>query len=143
LAKPDLPSEKQKLFEAILAAGKLCGFFGFSELEETDRSPCLGFDAGVWADSTQSDVIASIKTKPNQKRPVPRNRTDSHLVAFARVAIVITDDKGPHWKRVLEGEGQVIQWNDLEKILKQEGNVASAIRRMTHQSERKLRIIAK
>lgn len=130
LAKPCLSSEKRKLFEGILAAGSLCGFFGFSELGAPERSPCLGFDAGVWAEHDLSDLFSSIKIKENKKGPVPRNRTDSHLVAFAKVAIVITDDKGPHWNRVPEGEGLVIQWSDLKKILERERNLASAIRRV-------------
>jgi hypothetical protein len=112
----------KSLIVKILAAGDLVGFFGF------DAGPFLGFDQGVWAGEDQCDVIASIKSKANA-RCLPRKRTDAHLVALARDAIVITANANEaHWMRSPKGTGKVIQWNDLEKVLQQWPNLATAMR---------------
>jgi hypothetical protein len=114
--------QARDLIKTILAAGTLVGFFGF------DGGPCLGFDRGIWADQEQCDVIASLKVSQNN-RGLPRKRTDAHLVALGRDAIVITaNSKEAHWKRSINGSGRVIQWDRLREILKKEHNLAAGIR---------------
>jgi hypothetical protein len=129
LSHSDPSPETKELIRKILSTGTLHGFFGFAE-EGATVQPYLGWGAGVWADPSQSDVIASIATKENKNGPIPRNRTDAVLVAFAKDAIVITSDKGAHWRRAPEGAGRVIHWDDLKKVLAEELNLASAIRRI-------------
>lgn len=116
--------EARALIRQILATGNLIGFFGF------DGGPCLGFDLGTWAGKEQCDVIASVNAKDNA-RGLPRKRTDAHLVALARDAIVITANaKEAHWTRSPMGSGQVIQWNDLKNVLQQWPNLAVAMRHL-------------
>ncbi len=116
----------RKLIEQILKAGNLIGFFGWDD----GCGPCLGFDRGVWIGKDQQDVIASVNPKTNA-RGLPRKRTDAHLVAFARDAIVITANVNEsHWMRAPEGAGCVIQWNDLVGILRNMPNLAHAIRHL-------------
>jgi hypothetical protein len=98
--------QARRLIEQSLKTGNFIGFFGF------DDGPCLGFDRGMWAGQDQCDVIASVNTKDNA-RGLPRKRTDAHLVALARDAIVITANANEtHWMRSPKGTGHVIQWND-------------------------------
>jgi hypothetical protein len=112
------------LIEQILKTGNLIGFFGFGE------GPCLGFDQGVWIGKDQLDMIASVNVQVNA-RGLPRKRTDAHLVALARDAIVITANaKESHWTRSPIGSGLVIQWNDLKNALPQRPNLAVALRHL-------------
>jgi hypothetical protein len=112
----------RSLVTKILAAGDLVGFFGF------DGGPFLGFDQGAWAGEDQCNAIASVNAKHNA-RGLPRKRTDAHLVALARDAIVITaNSKEAHWMRSPQGTGTVIQWNDLKEVLHQCPHLATAIR---------------
>jgi hypothetical protein len=114
--------EARTLIKQILATGNLIGFFGFGD------GACLGFDLGIWAGKEQCDVIASVNAKDNA-RGLPRKRTDAHLVALARDAIVITANANEaHWMRSPKGTGTVIQWNDLKNVLQQWPNLATSIR---------------
>jgi hypothetical protein len=118
--------QARELIEQILKTGNLIGFFGWDD----GRGPCLGFDRGVWIGKDQQDVIASVNAKANASG-LPRKRTDGHLVAFARDAIVITANVNEsHWKRAPEGAGCVIQWNDLKGVLRNLPNLADAIRHL-------------
>jgi hypothetical protein len=116
--------QARKLIQQILKTGNLIGFFGF------DDGPCLGFDRGVWAGPDQCDVIASVNARDNA-RGLPRKRTDAHLVALGRDAIVITANANEaHWMRSPKGMGHVIQWNDLKSVLQNQPNMAEAIRHL-------------
>ena len=75
--------EARTVIDQILSSGALIGFFGF------DDGPCLGFDQGIWIGQDQAATIASVNVK-NNARGLPRKRTDAHLVALSRDAIVIT-----------------------------------------------------
>lgn len=73
-------------------------------------------------------MIGLIPTREKPKGPIPRNRTDSILVAFAKYALVLTNDQEAHWKKGPEGKGQVIQWRDFVEVLRSQHNVAKALR---------------
>src|ERR1700683_112678 len=112
------------LIEQMLKAGSLIGFFGFGD------GPCCGFGQGVWIGKDQSDMIASVKVE-NNARGLPRKRTDAHLVALARDAIVITaNTEESHWTRSPTGSGLAIQWRDLKNVLQHQPNLAVAIRHL-------------
>jgi len=99
LHHPSASPEARALAEAILKWGIRVGFFGFEE-------PYLGFDQGVFAEEDQAQVIGSIKTKQNPKGPIPRNRTDSGLVAFAKDLLGLTDNTtDSHWKEPRSAKG--------------------------------------
>jgi hypothetical protein len=82
----NLAAEIRDLHSRILDAGTLLAFFGWGQ------GPWLGWGQGGWAHPSQIDVISSIPTKERNNNPIPQNRTDAHLVALARDAIVITDN---------------------------------------------------
>lgn len=116
--------QARTLIGQILNTGNLIGFFGF------DDGPCLGFDQGTWIGQDQFDTIASVNVKSNP-RGLPRKRTDAHLVALSRDAIVITANANEaHWMRSPKGTGHVIQWNDLKNVLQNRPNLAEAIRHL-------------
>jgi hypothetical protein len=106
-----------------VAAGDI-GLFGF------DGPPFLGFDEGTVASPEQIDVIKSTTLGPPRKATaIPKHRTDSHLVALAQNAIVVTDDnKGSHWKRAPNGTGCPVSWSAFEPALLKHKNVATALR---------------
>jgi hypothetical protein len=112
----------------LLQSGSLRGFFGFGDSTQPVQ-PYLGFDQGIWVDPDQAEAIRSIRTRKNRKGPIPRNRTDGGLVAFAKNALVVTNDRGSHWKQAPQGKGRVIQWVELLVVLRKEGNVAKALRK--------------
>jgi hypothetical protein len=106
----------------ILKEGKRYGFFGFG------GAPCLGLDHGIFAAGDQYEAIDSIKVVENE-RGLPRKRTDAHLVALAKNAIVLTNNrKEGHWRRNPEGPGAVIQISDFTEYWEREHNFASALR---------------
>jgi hypothetical protein len=116
--------QARKLIEQILKTGTLVGFFGF------DDGPCLGFDRGVWAGQDQCDVIASLNAKAKAPHR-PGKRTDAHLVALAQDAIVITANTNEaHWTRSPKGTGNVVQWHDLKNVLRNQPNLAEALRHL-------------
>jgi hypothetical protein len=107
-----------------VAAGDI-GIFGF------DGPPFLGFDEGTLASPEQIDVIASIPLGTQRPTGIPAKRTDSHLVALAQIAIVVTDDnKGSHWKRAPNGTGCLVHWSTLEAPFLKHKNVATALRQI-------------
>jgi hypothetical protein len=119
IARPDLCPKVRRLLTKLLGAGR---FFGF------DGPPFSGLDEGVWASRQQITVIDSITTTARAHKPIPKNRTDAHLVGMAQDEFVITDnfcDK--HWHGPLSGQGRVIFWSKLKGALDQENNLAKAI----------------
>jgi hypothetical protein len=134
IEKATLPSAKM-LAERLIQAGSLRGFFGFGDSTQPNQ-PYLGFDQGVWAEIDQAETIGSIKTRDNPKGPIPRNRTDGGLVAFAKNALVITNDLGTHWKRAPKGRGRVIHWEELHAVLQKEGDLVKALRKFILPEER-------
>lgn len=120
-----LAKEIRDLHAKILDAGTLIGFFGWGPAGQG----YLGWGEGSWPHPSQFAAIGSIPTKPRKNNPIPKNRTDAHMVALARDAVVITNNfREPHWKSAPLGAGRVIMWNDFEAKLIAEGNVALAIR---------------
>jgi hypothetical protein len=116
--------EAKALIKRILLEGTLYGIFGWGGAEYA------GWDEGGWAEEDQRKTLASKEIKQN-KKGLPRIRTDLHLVALAKHDIVITaNTKEGHFRQAPKGKGQVIQWDDFEKVLAQESNVASALRRL-------------
>jgi hypothetical protein len=148
LCSKTLLPEARKLIEKLLTTGIPIGFFGFSELNKKNKGPWAGFGRGVWADEEQREWIRretqahedgkarerkahqECEETKDSESDKPRTRTDRHLIALAKHDIVITNGtKEGHWKRLLKGEGRVIQWVEFKEILLKEDNVASAIRR--------------
>jgi hypothetical protein len=116
--------EARTSIEQILKTGNLIGFFGF------DDGPWLGFGQGMWIGKDQFDMIESVNAQVNA-RGLPRKRTDAHLVALARDAIVITANaKESHWTRSPIGSGLVVQWKELKNVLLQRPNLAVALRHL-------------
>ena len=114
--------QARRMIRSILATGQPVGFFGL------DGGPCLGLDRGMFAGEDQADLIGSLSVRPNQ-RGLPRKRTDAHLVALSRNAIVITANrKEAHWRRTLSGTGRVIQWDHLRGVLRWHHDLAMSIR---------------
>jgi len=106
----------------ILDEGKLYGFFGFG------GGPFLGLGQGIFAAGDQCEAVDSIEVVENE-RGLPRKRTDAHLVALAKNAIVITNNrKEGHWRRNPEGPGAVVQISDFTEYWERERNFASALR---------------
>jgi hypothetical protein len=111
------------LLRRIIGFGILRGLFGFG------GPPFSGFDEGLWATPEQDGTISAIKTKERPPKPIPKNRTDAHLVALAQDAIVITDNfRQSHWKLSPKGKGRVIFSRDFLTILRTQGDVAAALR---------------
>ena len=124
-----------------VAAGDV-GLVGFG------GPPFLGCNEGTVASPEQIDVIESTTLGPPRKATaIPKHRTDSHLVALAQIAIVVTDDshlvalaqiaivvtddnKGSHSKRAPNGTGCLVHWSTLEAPLLKHKNVATALRQI-------------
>ena len=112
----------KRVIREILDEGTLYGFFGL------DGGPCLGLDRGVLIGRDQYKAIESVKVNENRKG-LPRKRTDAHLVALAKNAVVMTNNtKEGLWRHVPEGDGLVIWWLDFREHWVRERNVASALR---------------
>jgi hypothetical protein len=118
-----LPDTTKVLHRRVIESGNVRGLFGF------DGPPFSGWDEGMWASPEQDQTIKAIKTKDRPQNPIPKNRTDAHLVALSQDAIVITDNfNQPHWKQGPKGKGRVIFWQDFLPILRLKNEVAAAIR---------------
>jgi len=115
--------EARQLIRRILSEGTVRGFFGFG------GRPYSGWNEGDWIEPDQVQLVSKRLNEASQNRP--GKRTDLHLVALAKHDIVITANiKENHWNQAPKGEGQVIQWRELEFFLAREVNLASALRRL-------------
>jgi hypothetical protein len=121
LLHPAKSEGAKQLIREILREARPYGFFGFG------GGPCLGFDQGIWVGPDQYRAIESVKVTENE-RGLPRKRTDAHLVALAKHALVLTNNfNESHWWRAPEGSGRVIQWSDFLNHWLRARNVASAL----------------
>jgi hypothetical protein len=122
LAHPNKSEAAKRLIREILREARPYGFFGFG------GGPCLGFDQGIWVGPDQERAIESVKVSVNE-RGLPRKRTDAHLIALAKDALIITNNtRESHWSRAPEGAGKVIWWSNFLRHWLRERNVASALR---------------
>lgn len=138
---PDLRAEyKEKLSSSASNAAKQIvrcildndteiGFFGFSEEGSADAGPFSGFDSGLWSSDEQVACLERIPLSDRPHRLIPKNRTDSHLVALASNALVITNDlTGAHWKMSPKGSGRIILWRNLACALGRTNQLLTALR---------------
>ncbi|HEL3804509.1 TPA: hypothetical protein UMT99_000574 [Stenotrophomonas maltophilia] len=89
----------------LLASSERRGIFGFAEA----GSAYSGFGQGVLASDAMASTLKCCAIKEREGK-IPDNRTDAFLAALSYGAVILTNDKGSHFKKVREGGGQVYSW---------------------------------
>lgn len=115
-------SAARELAARMAKAARTSGIFGF------DGPPFAGFDEGNFPSPEQEKILAAVRVKDRPGK-IPQNRTDSHLVALAEWALVVTNNTNDsHWKLAPSGRGRLIWWEEFLPKLRQHKNVALALR---------------
>jgi len=98
----------------------ICGFGG---------PPFGGANEGYVASREQINALHSIPLKHRPGKEIPGNRTDSHLVALAEFALVLTaDQRGSHWNKAPKGAGRLIRRKEFFPVIQQYGSLLAALR---------------
>lgn len=122
----------------LLESSEPRGIFGFAE----GGKAYSGFGQGVLASESMASTVRSCTFKERGDR-APTNRTDVFLAALSFGAVVLTDDKGSHFKNVKKDGGHIYSWSQVLASEQSDDEVLRSIGRTVLAATGTLREIGK
>ncbi|MEE9891411.1 MAG: hypothetical protein PBU96_18860 [Stenotrophomonas geniculata] len=100
-----VPASEKLVAKRLLESSERRGIFGFAE----GGGAYSGFGYGLLASESMASSVGSCTIKERGDR-TPKNRADVFLAALSYGAVILTNDKGSHFKKVKADGGHVYSW---------------------------------
>jgi hypothetical protein len=127
---PEVLTTERALSSKLLAIAVEIGVFGFAEAGL--NSGYSGFDHGMFLSAAQVDLIGQTPIVLREGNLIPKHRTDTFLSVLAAGAVVITNDKGGHWKRARAAGYRVFLWNEVMLGQGESFDLVDRLRELVH-----------